>query len=650
MNLQEFQKVQITRFKGTYARGATDLIPQDHGNCVLNMRLDRSGEAYTREGLALATNLTHQVQRMFLGTPAIGPYRLITYDGIQNLYEYNTATHEETILMTDEFLQDFSALNMFGRVYILPMGPPSNPMKLMVWDGVNPIRPALGLPPPAAFVAGTGPANVTDPIPGVTEIGDPGTIDAGLHRFAISYITDSGFETRPGPEPPGMGFQPVDWIAPGHTTVNLTSLPIGGPEVVAREIFVTKAGQEEFFRVAGGRIDDNTTTHIQLNFFDTDLAISADDLFDIRDTIDSAVGDIGGIFKYHGRMMVWGRPTPTSANDDMRPDFILVSNPGDPETFNEVYGWIQLPSEHDGNVMRAAWEIRDVLYLAKSVGIFSTQDNLDQPYTWPIVRVDGGCGTGFWAVSTITGSQTALSSGEQIIFVDRGGIYVFNGIVQQPQLTWKIKNIWDRVSHALVFRSMLCHDPFGQTIYALVPLYDRNNDIEWTLLVGDYSEGLTADNIKWNVWTVPHIPYTCISLMQYPDATDFDYHLRIGTPNLGGIFKFDMDFDFDYNTDGIYSRYEMFLAGFGNIGIFRALNLRIEGKPVVEVGLKTLDNLGFETVGNVGVTERSLMEYTRQINYTAEKMMVRLEGFTPWRVQRVDIYGKVQYMSRPLAS
>jgi len=638
MNLQEFSKISINRFKGLYARGSTDLTPPDHAIDVKNIRFDRSGEAYTREGLGISLNLSHPVQRTFLSTTKNG-YNVITQDGT-TLYAYNPSTGHDSIIYQDVGLKEFAAVNAFGRTYIYPMGDVDNNLVLLVWDGISKVRPACGFPPPGSFQ--------------VVTAGGVGSCDVGHHRFAFSYITDTGFMTRPGPVPYGAGFAPVSWIAPGGTPCQVVGLPLGPSTVIARQIFATKAEEEEFFYVPSGYIDDNTTTTVTLDFYDTDLVESANDLFNLRDEVEGAFGDIGGIFKYHGRLFIWGRTLPkaTGRNDDWGPDKIFVSEAGDPESFDMVHGWMQLPTEYDGNTVRAAVEIRDSLYFIKSVGIISTADNLDHPFTWKPVRVDGGCGCGFWGISSIVGSQTALSTGEQVIFVDFGGIYLFNGVVQQPQLTWKIKNFWDRIDASQVLKSHLCHDPFNQTFYALVPVFNDSKVAIWTLLVADYSEGLSADGIKWSIWDSP-VPISTISLMSFQDSTNFLYRLRFGSSSPG-LFKYDDDFVVDLDTNKIVSSYETFLAGFGNISIFRALNLRVEGTPNLVVGLKGLDNLSsngnklsYQSASPVPLI--SGIEQTRQINYTAEKMLVRIEGTTPWRVQKIEIYGKTQYMSRPLA-
>ena len=633
MNLQEFQKLTIDEFKGLFNRGSLDETPQDHATRISNMRFGR-GEIRTREGLNGSFSFTHPTVRMFLATPSTGVYSLITCDGQGTIYRWDSQTKTETVFYQQSGITDFAALNMFGRTYVLPIGPAGNTMRLQVWDGTNAVRDALGLPPAQTFTASDGAS---------------GNVDPGVHKIAVSFITNSYFTTRPGPEVSG-NFQPVVYTAPGGKMIHLDGIPTGGPNVVGRQILVTQAGQETFYYLT--TINDNTTTTADLDFFDTDLVLSADSLFDLRHYVDAGIGDYGGIFKYHSRMVVWGRIIPTANNTDLGPDMVLFSEPGEPEAFNKVHGFVQLPTEFDGNYVRGVAELRDTLYFTKGVGVLSTQDNLDNPNTWPVTRVDGGVGSGFYGTSTIVASQTSLSASEIITLADIGGLYIFNGVVQQPPITWKIDAIWKRITKTGIFNQVtVAHDPFEQMIYILVPL-DGSTQANY-LIVGDYNEGLDYESIRWTIYNFQFKP-RAISMINMLDMMgEFNYHLRVASDG-DSIYKLDKSVNLDLGAT-LPSYYQTFLASYGNVGIFRALNVRAEGPvtatfatPYVNGEVCAQDEQRRQSIGQICLLDTPGLEYTRQINFTSEKMAVKLLSDNPFRIQRLDIYGKVQFQTRPL--
>lgn len=664
MVLSEFNKISLAQFRGLFNRGSFDVVPQDHGSAVVNLTFNNRGETLTRWGADSSLNLSHNVRRMFLSTPLDGNYYVFTMDfnsvdKSSRLWRYSVFTGLDTQIYSRNGFHDFCALNMFGRTYVqYGIDPASGGIGhdecVMVWNGTN-YRPAAGLAPRSGFSALTAGAGNTDP---------------GKHYFAISFITDTGFITRPGPQipynalpdDPSSKLDPVEWTSAGMQSVQLLGLPLGPPGTVARQIFVTKADQSEYYYLADGLIKDNTTTatgtpqYPNLDWIDTDLAVSADDLFDLREAIPSAAANTsasqGGLFKYKGRMFVWGSPYGPPYDG---PDRILVSKPGEPESFNNVTGYIQLPTERDGNTIRGAVSLRDVVYFTKPTGIFASQDNLDNPSTWPITQIDGGCGSWYFGISTITASQPSLSQNDIVIFADRGGLYLFDGIVRQPPLTWKINDEWKRLNIGYQHWVTVENDPYNQIIYCLLPV-DGQTDPS-LLLVGDFSEGLTPEAIKWSIYQFPNFIPRALAMMNFNDASGFDYLPRFGADG-NSLMKLTPKRTNDWNGDGqtrteIPTTWQTFPAGFapGKMNIFRALVFRGEGVNQIFPVLATADNSV-----PVNQTEPPAFtpgmapgkEFTRQINFVSERMMVTLQQQGVFRMSRLDIYGKSMFDSRPL--
>lgn len=646
MVLSEFEKTSITKFRGLYARGLMDEVPPDHAIEVQNMAFSNTGETYTRQGAVKSLNLVHPVKRMFLATPLRGGYFLLTTDGTGRLYAYNSSTRSDTTLKTINGMVDFCAVNMYGKTYIQPVMPLRTYYNgggcVYVFDGTT-IRPACGFPasPGVGFQASDGSGE--------------GHTSPGKYQVAVAFETDTGYLTRlgpviwqgtPGDESATSTINPAYWDSPGGVPLYLGGIPTGGPGVIARHIFVTKADQLEFFFLK--RIPDNSTTSTTIDFYDTDLVVSGDYLNDNLDYIPAGViepngGTSMGLFKYHGRLMAWGN------SDAIGYDKILVSEAGDPETFNTNHSYIQMPTETDGNIIRSAGVLRDTLYLFKAVGIFSTQDNLDNPVTWPVVRVDGGSGAWFNTVSTLTASQTALPMGDVLLAADISGLYLFNGVVQGQLLTWKVQDIWDRIPKSQMSKVTLQVDPFEALIYLLFPVDGATSPSY--LLVGDFSENLSPEGIKWSYYKFP-FQVRSIGMATIYDSIDQDYYLRMGSDD-NALYRLNKSGTIaDTTTGSIDSFYRTGLVTFdsGKMNIFRALTIRMIGAGKVQTSIAGEDEIlaGMKGAKDVVPPATPKREYTYQINYTSEKLQVMNRSNFPFTLNRIDVYGKVQFDTRPM--
>lgn len=604
-----------------------DNCPQDHAICCENVSFTKPGEVLQRDGMIVSENVGHNVVRMFLAVTSHGDF-LLTCDGSGNVYSNDNSTP----IFSNSGLTDFTCLNLAGRTYILPIVPFSdNPPNLQVWDGIaTTTRDAAGNPPTTSFSAADGSA---------------GEVNVGVYQIAVSFITDSGFTTPPGPN--AGTFTAIVYTAPGNKKIDLSGLPIGGPEVIARQILITQANELEFFFIGeseGGLINDNTTTTTTLDFFDTDLSISADYLFDLYPKIPGAHFS-GELLYYHSRLCcIIDSPV------------IKVSRVQDQESINMVDGLIQVATEGGQNVYGMCQQL-DVLYTTAFPGIWMIEDNTLEPTFWPITLIDGGVGSLPSGIGTLSGTTSALSSGQTFLISDREGIYKFNGAVSHPSLTYKIKDLWDTVNFNQPQVISIFIDIFQDRFFVLAPVADGN--LPGMLLMADYSEGLDAQNIKWSFWT---FPYDVIS----GNIFNFDGNLE---PGAGGYYlrlAFQGNNQFIYaikpglNTDqglAINSYYTTYLgtAESGAVNQFRALQLRADGTGNLALELNAQDfNPAFLVAPPaLALSNTSSFDILRQINFQNEKMAVTfgadLVNGTPgdnWKVQRLDIFGRRQFRSR----
>jgi hypothetical protein len=138
-----------------------------------------------------------------------------------------------------------------------------------------------------------------------------GQVAVGVHQLVVMFLTRQGYLTKPSPV--------ASWLASGNLRAQVSSLPIGGANVVARVLAFTGAGGGNFFtllatpQVAGAVVGtalivpDNTTTTAVFDFADTTLfaGVAIDqvgnDLFD-----QVVLGPVAGFFVYASRLFPWG--------------------------------------------------------------------------------------------------------------------------------------------------------------------------------------------------------------------------------------------------------------------------------------------------------------------------------------------------------
>jgi hypothetical protein len=333
-------------------------------------------------------------------------------------------------------------------------------------------------------------------------------------------------------------------------------------------------------------------------------------------------------------------------------DRVWISNAGNPETFSTITGYINVQGEFDGNVCRTGFELFGVFYICKAIGTFATQDSGGEPNDptnpWIVNMVDGGIGAYHHAVGTISGSQPSLSFNSTGFLANRNGLFLFNGNVLRPELTWKIRGIWGRMTHGAEYNIRVAVDIYNDLFYVLIPV-DGSVDPS-LLLVGDYSLGLDYQNIRWSIYNFPWAMYD-IMMGYYPgDQTGaFDYFLRIGSFNT--IYKLDGATNTDLGfAIGNYYQTSPLSYDVGAVDIFRFIRYRMAGNG----NLTTLlgDQGDFLTAQTVDVHPDPFPGNYRdlglQINFTNEKMIVRFGMATGYfRMARVDVFGKQRWPTRP---
>jgi hypothetical protein len=132
--------------------------------------------------------------------------------------------------------------------------------------------------------------------PAVADATAAGNISPGAHQCSVIFLTRQGYYTAPSP--------PVTWTAAGSFKVNVTNIPTGPSNVIARLLAFTASGGATFYNVpATMTINDNTTTSLVVDFTDTILlsGTSFDYLFSEIELPNQL-----GVAAYAERLFWWG--------------------------------------------------------------------------------------------------------------------------------------------------------------------------------------------------------------------------------------------------------------------------------------------------------------------------------------------------------
>jgi len=613
-------KVVIDKFGGLYLRGIDDTIPLDHMGVCQNATFNRN-EIRGRDGTVETMSLPFRPRKIFGGI-IDSTYFFLLADDINQLHRDGG----DSILDGSPDMSDFSALNLYNRVYIAPnraFWADDDYQKLYVYTGTGSARKAGGTKPATAVTAADGAA---------------GVVSKGVHKIGVCYVTDTGFIT-----PPNETL--TEYTAPGSKQLDLTDIPLGGDSIVGRRILSTKAGEEELFFVPGnGIINNNTVDLITLDYADTDLVASADYLNDIYEEIPSGTQ----LVFYKGRLVVVG------ANFLVR-----ISNVNDPETFSKVNGFLALPSEdYIRNHPVAGWVLRDSLYISKFPGVYAIQDSGDlNPNNWPVTVVDESIGCYPNGIGSYTAQYAGRSTSDHDIILTQQGIALFDGVFRRPMMSWKIEDFWNSVVQGQLNHPLgvnynfhtftVSHDVVMKKFYincATAPTDQQGIGQEWFVLHGDYSDGWDAINMKWSLWVFPYRPAAAVMALH---PIDDKYTLRITSFLDNKIWSLDPESITDvgdYITTILETGLVDKLAGV--LTFFLGVQLRMKGDVALTIKL-TDDITSFTSATPLNVSTTETRDYLRLTNYTAEKAKLRLTSGSNFAINRIEIKCKPMFLQRP---
>ncbi len=133
----------------------------------------------------------------------------------------------------------------------------------------------------------------------------------------------------------------------------------------------------------------------------------------------------------------------------------------DPESYDGVTGFMSV-SENDGQTVRAAFLLRERLYLVKDRACYVTEDDgVNEPAAWTINEISRTVGTPSVA-GVDTGEDWAVIAG-------RAGVYIFDG-GEPVKISQEIQPTWDQINWAAGQTLWVRVDTLNKRILCGVPL------------------------------------------------------------------------------------------------------------------------------------------------------------------------------------
>lgn len=620
----EHDPVTIGDFNGLFDRGSDESVPIDHFSSAQNLEFTHRGFK-TRTGFGVETTYTFTPVRAFVYKRIGEVDRLLLLDTTGKIWDSNNLGLGP--ILDKPGTVDFSVLVMFNRAYITLHDRDKGKAGefIYVYQGSGVCRKAAGLPPSGFTFS--------------TAQGGAGRIEKGKHVIGICFETDTGFITKPG------GLIVYDALVKDKTVImstNLPGIPQGPAGTVDRKFVASRVqaatwngdvNHVELFFVPNGNIgNNNPVVTKELDFYDSDLVDSADYLMDNHSELPATLG----LMNYGGSMVGWTRNADEST--------FWVSKNGNPETVSTVDGFVRVDPGVGGPI-RNIIENRGLLYITKSIGFYMTQDNAVAPVTWKVIPVDSAVGTECFGFSTVLDSRG--NTLDRFLVASREGLRMFTGTFADRELTWKISDVWGRINKAKFNTIQVLVDPVKQRIYVSVPL-DGATSPNYVLM-GDYSNGLDAYNIKWCPWRFQlHSPHSIFLMLDANQDPIFKYLNNGGTE----LFRLEAGRHNDNNT-AIDAWGETALIpedDFGGVNHFVGVRLKAVGLGVVKVTVSGIDRVTTLNAKDITLSSAPGMELPRGFNFKSERASVKLRSdvLNDWfDISRVRVFTKPLYGSRP---
>ena len=219
---------------------------------------------------------------------------------------------------------------------------------------------------------------------------------------------------------------------------------------------------------------------------------------------------------------------------------VRASRVEDPESYDGVNGFLSV-AENNGQAVRAAFKLRELLYFVKEHSLYVTQDDgTNEPALWSIAEVSRKVGTP---------SVRGVGLGEDwVVIAHRSGLYLFAG-GEPVKISQEVQPLWNTINWQYAQTLWVTVDTKERRILVGAPFGSATSPNKVLLL--DYRDLDTADQIatrppvnitfagrktaadktrKWSPWS---IAANCCAVLQRADGTAA-VAFGGGTPGVGG--------------------------------------------------------------------------------------------------------------------
>jgi hypothetical protein len=482
--LDELESTRIANFNGLWSRGPGERVPEDHFLTARNIRYLPNGFE-TRYGTSLSLSVAGGVRRFFPYSIEGQSDRILYLDTAGRIYD---SLYPASPILTIPGMTDFSMVVMNDRAYLSPhngiTGQAGQFVHVYVGAG-NPARLA-GANQPSGFTL-------------VAQDSDAsGYVEVGLHLYAVVFETESGFLSQPGP------VIYAQHTSAGSFKTRISSIPIGPAGTVARHIVASQVIAEydgnqdgiELFFIEGAALPNNTTTTIDVEFYDSQLVRSAEYLKSQMALIPAVLG----FTTFAGSLVGWAPNT--------EPSSVYLSKAGEPESISLLNGGIEVDPSVGGGVKNCVAYRGGTLMIHKSNRVYSTANNGEEPAYWDVQGpIDMGVGSSVFGVAAILDEEG--NTVDRYIVASKKGIIAYNGDFSNV-ITVKIEDLWARVTKTAFHTIQLALDPINEVLYAVVPLDGATTPN--ALLYCDYSNGFTVPDVRWAFWEFANYRPTAIGI------------------------------------------------------------------------------------------------------------------------------------------
>ena len=309
---------------------------------------------------------------------------------------------------------------------------------------------------------------------------------------------------------------------------------------------------------------------------------------------------------------------PTNAAES--PSVVRASRNSDPEAYDGVQGLIEI-AVNNGQAIRAAFVIRNLLYFAKERSLYVTADDgTNEPALWSVEEVSNSVGTP---------SAHGIGIGEDwVVIAGRSGLYFFDGGVPQ-KLSQEIQPTWDAINWQYGSTIWVAVDTQHKRIYCGVPMGSATQPNQ--ILVLDYTEGFADPLItmlyapgrarKWVPWT---IAANSGAMVESPNGTAA---LFLGNNAANGKIYQLTEGQFSDDGAAINSFYSTaFLSQTGATGrnLFGYLTAYAQGAGTLNISAFTPGDATQSTVGAITLASPAGQDIELMTNLRAERVAYQL--------------------------